>query len=176
MNEPDPFAAFTAHQSAAASPVGLTEKVATLRDQISKCADDPTLRGQIIQGVKGLAWRVKKPDGTHTETPLVLTLEKEDLIRRIWRQDSSEVEQGRRWIDDAKAVFYCACHNPADFRKYFTNVIGLLMAVHDFYSEQIANDAERSLMAATMDALWDGHRITMAVPAPAPIGAHTEGN
>lgn len=172
----DPFAEFAAHQTAIILPTGLSQRVAILRDQIAKVANDPTLRGQITQGVKALAWNVRKPDGTKNETPLLLTLEKEDLIRRIWRQDSSEVEQGRRWIDDAKAVFYCACHGPSDFRKYFTNINALLMAVHDFYAEQITDDAARSLMAATMDALWDGHRITMAVPAPAPIGAHTEGN
>lgn len=172
----DPFADFAAHQSTVASPSGLAEKVAALRDQISRVANEPALRGQIIHGVKSLSWPAKNQDGTKSESPLLLTLEKEDLIRRIWRQDSSEVEQGRRWIDDAKAVFYCALHSSADFRKYFSNLPGLLIAVHDFYAEQITNDAERSMMANAMDALWDGHRITMSVPAPAPFGAHTEGN
>lgn len=173
---PDPFTAFAAHQASVSSPHGLPSRVAHLRTLIAAVSTDPTQRGEIVAELRRLVWPVRQPDGTVRSVDIVLTLEKEDLIRRLWRQDGNTEEVGRRWVDDAKAVFYCAVHRREDFRRHLTSLSEMLNAVHDFYADQITNDAERALMANAMDVLWDGHRINMAVPAPAPIGAHTEGN
>lgn len=133
-------------------------------------------REAIVALLRSLSWPVKLPDGTVELRPLLLTLEREDIIRRLWRQDSSETERDRRWHSDAKIVFYCALHDHRTYQRFYSDINAQLADVHRFYREQIATYQEKDLMDTVTDALWDGHTANMATAAPAPFGAHTTGN
>lgn len=197
---PDPLTAFQSLQDASAlAPAYLGNPAHSLRakatrilllndalkgpqdgetdpESIALAQTDPDiLRAEITALVKTLTWPLKTKEGIE-DRPLTLTLEKEDLIRRLWRQDSEPVEMGRKWSTDAKTVLYCALHGPATFRIFYSNIQVQLVDVYDFYRVQITTDQEKELMCLVMDALWEGHRVNMAIPAPAPFGAHASGN
>jgi len=189
----DILAAFAAHNAAAAQslPPGaapLGPKVARILELLrlleppDPAPGDPplppapeTARGEICELLKSLSWPVQTAHGP-VETPLMLTLGKQDLCERLFRQDGAGSELDRRWISSAKIILYVACHDVRTFAYYYSSLPGQLLAVHEWYDQQITDLASRDLLAETAYALWNGHRITISVPAPAPHGTHTSGN
>ena len=146
-------------------------------------------RSKITTLLSGLAWPVKSPastapaGGPHSPlcgppetqlTALTLTMHKRDLVERLWTLDGGT--SGARLIDDMKIVFYVALHGLSEFARYYQNLRVQLLAVHEFYDQQIQTLAERELMVDVCTALWRGHHANLCVPAPAPAGAFTSGN
>lgn len=139
-------------------------------------AETAAARAEITELVKSLTWPVKQADGTTVNRPLKLTLSKQDLCFRLWRQDGNATEVQRSWKTDAKVVFFVALHEPRELAPLLSDLQALLIAVYEFVDAQLTTYDEQNLMINVMDSLWEGHHANMAAPAPAPYGTHDSGN
>lgn len=187
MENKDPLAAFAAHQDAAATApnylgdpaVSLKQKAAAIDlrlQQLTQPDCPPNARAEISELVKSLTWPVKQADGTTINRPLKLTLSRQDLCFRLWKQDGNGTEVQRSWKADAKVVFFVALHEPRELAPLLSDLSALLVAVYEFVDAQLTSYEEQNLMVNVMDSLWEAHHANMAAPAPAPYGTHDSGN
>ena len=187
MNQAD-YQTLLLRAAAPTSAPSLTTAVAALRACLTEIPTTPARRADLPHLMEPIIWPVRGtgilPVSPHapatpaalTLTPFHLSLDKEDLIRRLWKADGAHDDDTYTEFSEYRIIFYVALHTRADFAPYRANIPALLEQVYAFSEAQITTDAERLLMISAAAAYFSASRATHAVPAPAPFAAFDSGN
>jgi len=174
MNQAD-YQTLLARAAAPTAAPTLSTAVAALRACLTDIPTTPARRADLPHLMESIIWPVRFPTLTQP-TLFHLSLDKEDLIRRLWKADGAHDDDTYTEFSEYRIIFYVALHTRADFAAYRAHIPALLEQVYAFSESQITTDAERLLMISASAAYFAASRATHAVPAPAPFTAFDSGN